>query len=202
MDDSKAATREDALKERTRRQRHEFDPEIVELICDRIAEGQSPRRICQDANMPARSTVFVWLEEHEDFARSYTLARQIQIEDLMDEILEIADDSTNDWIVREGPDGKKTRVFNRDNFRRSKLQIAARKWLISKLMPKKFSWEYATAHTIGPVWCGKRHSVGIRRSIRPIYASQSCGGLSEFLDVLLAVAARHPPLRPPIQSQS
>jgi hypothetical protein len=37
------------------------------------------------------------LDEHEEFARSYKLARQIQIEDLMDEILEIADDSSNDW---------------------------------------------------------------------------------------------------------
>jgi hypothetical protein len=62
--------------------------------------------------MPARSTIFVWLEEHEDFARLYRLARQLQIEDLMDEILEIADDSSNDWIDREGPDSKKYRVFN------------------------------------------------------------------------------------------
>ena len=61
----------------------------------------------------------------------------MQIEDLLDEALEIADDSTNDWIDREGPDGKKYRVFNPDNIRRSNLQIAARHWLISKLMPKK-----------------------------------------------------------------
>ncbi len=115
-------------------------PEIGDLICDRIAGGASLRQICQDANMPAKSTIFVWLEEHEDFARSYALARQIQIEDLMDEILEIADDSSNDWIDREGPDGKKYRVFNPDSIRRSKLRIGARKWLISKLMPKRYSW--------------------------------------------------------------
>ena len=91
--------------------------------------------------MPARSTIFGWLEEHEEFAREYALARRIQIEDLMDEILEIADDNSNDWTEREGPDGKKYRVFNPDSVRRSKLQTAARQWLISKLMPKKFSWE-------------------------------------------------------------
>ncbi len=39
----------------------------------------------------------------------------------------------NDWIDREGPDGKKYRVFNPDSIRRSKLRIGARKWLISKL---------------------------------------------------------------------
>jgi hypothetical protein len=46
------------------------------------------------SNVPPRSTIFVWLEEHEDFARSYAQARRIQIEDLVEESLEIADDSS------------------------------------------------------------------------------------------------------------
>jgi hypothetical protein len=137
----KGTAAQDSVTKPTRRRRHDYSPEIAELICDRIAEGASLRQICQDATMPAKSTIFVWLEEHEDFARSYALARQIQIEDLMDEILEIADDSSNDWIDREGPDGKKYRVFNPDSIRRSKLRIGARKWLISKLMPKRYSWK-------------------------------------------------------------
>jgi hypothetical protein len=138
LDAQKGTTAQDSATKPTRRRRHEYSPEIADLICDRIAEGASLRQICQDANMPARSTIFVWLEEHEGFARSYTLARQIQIEDLMDEILEIADDSSNDWIDREGPDGKRYRVVNPDSIRRSKLRIGARKWLISKLMPKRY----------------------------------------------------------------
>ena len=55
---------------------------------------------------------------------------------------EIADDSSNDWIEREGPDGKKYREFNSDNFRRCKLRIAAREWLLSKLLPKRYSWDW------------------------------------------------------------
>ena len=137
----KGTAAQDSTTKRTRRRRHDYSPEIADLICERLMEGASLRQICQDANMPARSTIFVWLEEHEDFARSYTLARQIQIEDLMDEILEIADDSSNDWIDREGPDGKKYRVFNPDIVRQSKLRIGARKWLVSKLMPKRYSWK-------------------------------------------------------------
>jgi hypothetical protein len=90
--------------------------------------------------MPARSTIFLWLEEDEEFASWYTLAKQMQVEYPLDEVLEIADDSTNDRIDCVGPDGKNYRVFNPDNIRRSKLQIAARNWLISKLMPKKYGW--------------------------------------------------------------
>ena len=90
LDAQKGTTAQNSTTKPIRRRRHEYSPEIADLICDRIAGGASLRQICQDANMPARSTIFVWLEEHEEFARSYTLARQIQIEDLMDEILEIA----------------------------------------------------------------------------------------------------------------
>jgi hypothetical protein len=125
----------------SRRARHDFSPEIAESICNRIADGESLRQICQDRGMPARSTIFGWLEEHEEFASRYALARRIQIEDLMDEILEIVDDRTNDWIEREGPDGKKYRVFNPDSVRRSKLRISVRWRLLSKLMPKRFSWD-------------------------------------------------------------
>jgi hypothetical protein len=89
LDAQKGTTAQDSATKPTRRRRHDYSPEIADLICDRIAEGASLRQICQDANMPAKSTIFVWLEEHEDFARSYALARQIQIEDLMDEILEM-----------------------------------------------------------------------------------------------------------------
>jgi hypothetical protein len=111
----KGRAAQDSTTKPTRRRRHDYSPEIADLICDRIAEGASLRQICQDATMPAKSTIFVWLEEHEDFARLYSLARQLQIEDLVDEILEIADDSSNDWIDREGPDGSKYRVFNPDS---------------------------------------------------------------------------------------
>src|ERR1700747_650797 len=105
-DAQNGTTAQNSVTKLTRRRRHDYSPEIADLICDRIAEGASLRQICQDATMPARSTIFVWLEEHEDFARLYTLARQMQIGDLMDEILEIAEDSSNDWIDRKGPERK------------------------------------------------------------------------------------------------
>src|SRR5215475_2472999 len=94
-DAQKGTTAQESTTKSPRRPRHDYSPEIADLICDRIMDGASLRQICQDANMPARSTIFVWLEEHEGFARSYTLARQIQIEDLMDAILDIPDDSSN-----------------------------------------------------------------------------------------------------------
>ena len=50
-------------------------------------------------------------------------------------MLEIADDSTDDWIEYRGKDGKTRRVFNLDNILRARLRIAVRKWHLVGLMP-------------------------------------------------------------------
>jgi hypothetical protein len=90
--------------------------------------------------MPARSTVFVWLRQRPDFRQKYTFAKRFQIQWLADEMVDIADDRANDWIERDGPDGKKVRVFDNENLRQSKLAIGALHWRISKLKPKRYCW--------------------------------------------------------------
>jgi predicted transcriptional regulator len=50
-----------------------------------------------DPAMPARATVFRWLANNQEFRQLYALARQCQAEDLADEILKIADDSSRDY---------------------------------------------------------------------------------------------------------
>jgi hypothetical protein len=79
--------------------------------------------------MPARSTVFVWLEEHEDFAAQYRSAKRWQIEDLLDEIGEITDSSL---------DRMEAGNFDPAGLRRAERQIGARKRLVAKLRPKKY----------------------------------------------------------------
>jgi transposase-like protein len=112
-------------KKPTRRQRHSYSPEVADLICERIAaDGVALRQICQNTTMLARSTLFVWLQQHPEFARKYTFAKQFQIQWLADEMVDIADDRASDWIEREGPDGKKIRVFDNENFRRRRNALA------------------------------------------------------------------------------
>jgi hypothetical protein len=90
--------------------------------------------------MPARSTLFLWLRQRPDFRQKYISAKQFQIQCMADDIIDIADDRSNDWIEREGPDVKKFRVFDHENFRRSKRQIGGLQWRISKLTPKRYHW--------------------------------------------------------------
>lgn len=102
-------------------------------ICQRIMAGESVRRICRAEHMPTQSTVFEWLASDLQFRAAYQIAKQLLAETLADDILEIADDSSGDFI--EGQEGP---AFNAEHVQRSKLRVDSRKWLASKLAPKRY----------------------------------------------------------------
>lgn len=74
-------------------------------------------------------------------------ARQIQFHRWADEILTIADDSSQDVVIRQLPDGTTERVVNHEHINRSKLRIDSRKWVLSKLLPSKFGDRVASELT-------------------------------------------------------
>lgn len=53
----------------------------------------------------------------------------------MDEMLEIADDSSSDYVEKTGADGKATRVFNKEHFEDRRRRIKARVWTLTHLAP-------------------------------------------------------------------
>lgn len=118
-----------------------FDQAAVgELILQRIAAGESLRTICKDEGMPDRGTVIRWVVADEDgFAAKYARAREIQAETLVDEMQEIADDGTNDWMERIGRNGEAAGwVLNGEAVARSKVRLEQRRWYAEKLLPKKY----------------------------------------------------------------
>jgi hypothetical protein len=55
-----------------------YTPKLAEIICRRLADGESLRKICLDADMPNRSTVFDWLDKIEGFQAAYDKAHERQ----------------------------------------------------------------------------------------------------------------------------
>lgn len=111
-----------------------FTPEIVGIICARIADGESVRTICASEDMPAMSTVFKWLNEHKEFVEQYACAREMQADKYAEEIIKIADDGSNDTYL----DDEGQPRTDHDVVARSRLRVDARKWYASKLAPKKY----------------------------------------------------------------
>lgn len=128
----------------------EFISETADAICAALADGRSLRSICLDEGMPHQSTVFRWLadERYEDFREQYARAREAQADALFDEILDIADDGSNDWMERRGDDGENLGwKENGEALQRSKLRVDARKWMAGKLRPKVYG-ERQTVETL------------------------------------------------------
>lgn len=114
-----------------------YDQNVGDRICGELASGRSLRSICDDDGMPAASTVFKWLRESSAFAEQYARAREEQADALADEILDVADDGRNDWMKTNGDDDAGWRE-NGETIGRSRLRVDARKWIASKLKPKKY----------------------------------------------------------------
>lgn len=81
---------------------------------------------------------------HDAFREQYARAREAQADTLADEILDIADDATNDFMMTE--QGLK---YDGDSVQRSRLRVDSRKWLAGKLRPKKYGDKIETEHTGG-----------------------------------------------------
>ena len=119
----------------------------TEALCDRICEllidGYSLRHICEMEGIPNRSNVFRWLEEDAVFATKYAKAKLLQVENDVDDMREIADDSRNDYMEREMRDGNISVVLNPENIARSKLRLEQRRWYAEKLKPKVYGAKIA-----------------------------------------------------------
>lgn len=100
-----------------------YTPELADEICTRLAEGESLRAICRDNHTPSVGTVLRWVGENKEFQDHYARAREVQAETLADEIVSIADDSEEDSKVKTA---------------RDRLRVDSRKWVASKLLPKKY----------------------------------------------------------------
>lgn len=91
--------------------------------------------------------VMRWLREHGSFRDQYAIAREDMLEYWSDEIIEIADDGSNDYIESTGKDGSTEEVLNSEHITRSRLRVDTRKWLMSKLAPKKYGDRTAVEHS-------------------------------------------------------
>lgn len=124
-----------------------YNDEIAMDICARLANGESLLKICRSEDYPDRGTVFRWLIAHEEFRHKYDAAREMQAELFADELNEIADDGTNDWMESADKEGAVGYKLNGEHIQRSRLRIDTRKWIASKLKPKKYGDKIQAEHT-------------------------------------------------------
>jgi hypothetical protein len=114
-----------------------YSQELADKICEQVVLGYSMRTICKDESMPCIATVFSWFRTKPEFLAQYDKAKENQADTLAEDILDIADNGDNDWMEKNDPDNKGY-AYNGEHVQRSRLRVDARKWIASKLKPKKY----------------------------------------------------------------
>jgi len=112
-------------KEQEHRERNkpvEFTQELFDSICDKLSEGQSLRKICEDDEMPTKATIFRWLRDKKELRDQYARAKEESSDAFAEEMMDIIKDTKEDSNA----------------IQKARLQIDTMKWLMSKQKPKKY----------------------------------------------------------------
>lgn len=113
-----------------------FTSALAAEIFERMANGQTINSICRLEHMPGRTTVKRWRrDDPQGFGKDYDLAHADLVESWADDMIDIADDATNDWMDRQTQNGT-IRVVDHEHISRSALRVKTRQWMLSKLHQK------------------------------------------------------------------
>lgn len=99
-----------------------YSDELFNTICDRLSEGESLRKICEDAEMPSKSNVLKWIRDSKELQDQYARAKQESSDAWAEEMIDIIKDTKEDSNA----------------IQKARLQIDTMKWLMSKQKPKKY----------------------------------------------------------------
>ena len=121
---------------RSRGRPTKYNKNLGDEICNIIAScPKGIKALCQEnTHWPNKDTIFTWLKDNKEFSDQYARAKRTQIECVVDELLEIADDDSKDCLF----DAEGKAVFNSQAVQRARLRIDTRKWLACKLVPKVY----------------------------------------------------------------
>lgn len=110
----------------------QYTPEIADKICKHIAGGGSLRSICEGDDMPAHSTVLLWVvEDREGFSDHYHRAREAAGYAHADRVVATVD-KVEDGSLE--PNAAKAMIYG--------LQ-----WAAERMSPKRHSPRQELAHT-------------------------------------------------------
>jgi|ERR1035437_1310270 hypothetical protein len=108
-----------------------YTKELVDSICEYIADGNSLKSICEREGMPDKSQVFNWLRIYPDFRNNYTQATL----DRTEAHLELLNEMGEEAILTAQSTGDKRANAVVSAY---KLKADNMKWVMARMKPKKY----------------------------------------------------------------
>jgi hypothetical protein len=98
----------------------DFTPELVDLICDQLGDGVAVSQFAGKNGIPSARSIYRKMATDPEFARRIMIEREAYQESEMAKCIDLADGATP------------------ENCQVVKLQIWARQWYASRMLPKKW----------------------------------------------------------------
>ena len=112
-----------------------FTQELFDSICEDISYSDKGLvSICKSKGLNANS-FYEWIAKDKSLGDKYARARELQAEYMAEQIIAIADETSNDTLTNKETGNESA---NNEWIARSRLRVDARKWIASKLLPKKY----------------------------------------------------------------
>lgn len=108
-----------------------YTKEIARKICEEIGSGKSLRKVLLADDMPAMSSVFLWLQNVEGFSEQYRIATEQRTETQNEMLVDMGDEAiahAEDCDPKAAGAIVSAYKLKADNF----------KWAMSKTKPKKY----------------------------------------------------------------
>ena len=109
-----------------------YTPEVVDVVCRRIARGEFITDICADEGMPSRQTIYYWCRKYPEFREQYNEARMMQAD-------EHAERAVIEATSADDPMGANI----------ARLKYDALRWYAGVLKPSEYSSKQQVEHS-GP----------------------------------------------------
>ena len=113
----------------------DWTAELEEAICERLIQGESLHSFAGTGDFPAESTIYLRILKSKEFSEKYARAREAQMELMAAQIVDIAEENPMTTIPGKHGDYE---AVDSAAIQRNRLRVDTRKWLMSKLAPKKY----------------------------------------------------------------
>jgi hypothetical protein len=109
---------------------------IITAICDKVILNKTSFNQEVDESEITLVSFYKWIAKNKDLQDLYNYAREVRSDVLFEQIVDIADTTEEGVVVKDGKNGIETRTGDMIEHRR--LRVEARKWVVSKMCPKKY----------------------------------------------------------------
>lgn len=116
-----------------------YNRDVADAVLELMSAGMSLRRIERIHGMPPRTTVRNWaIDDVDGFAARFARAELMRMDELGDEILDIADTPEIGQRIKVTGNGTVVEISGADMVEHRKLRIHVRMFLMAKLARKRY----------------------------------------------------------------